>query len=235
MILPESAANAGRRNIAPDHPGGRDHGQLAAIARQAADCTRCPLHRNAARAVFGEGPQTARLILVGEQPGDKEALAGRPFVGSAGRVLERALAAIGVERELVYLTNAVKHFGYEMRGGRRYHKAPSRDEVEACRWWLGRELAAIAPGFVVALGATAAFALSGRPIVLSRDRGRLLHWLDGRAGLATIHPSVILRSGDDAARQEAFAHFVDDLHWALRLAGRCGRALETPLAGEPAR
>ena len=167
--------------------------------------------------MFGEGPATAAMMMVGEQPGGKEDLAGRPFVGPAGMVLDRALLAIGLERGSIYLTNAVKHFKSEPHGRGRLRKAPNRSEIRACRWWLDREIAATAPHFVVALGASAAFALMGRTVVLALERGRLLRWSNGRAGMATIHPSAILRSPDEAARREMFAHFVDDLGWALRL------------------
>ena len=193
--------------------------QLAAIARQAAHCTRCPLYLNATQTVFGEGPPTASLMMVGEEPGDREDLAGRPFVGPAGLVLDRALAEIGLERGSVYVTNAVKHFKNEPRGKRRLHKRPNRGEIEACRWWLDRELAAVPSSFVVALGATAAFALMGRTVTLSRERGRLLRWSGGRAGLATIHPSAVLRMPDEAGRRRAFEGLANDLREARRLAG----------------
>jgi DNA polymerase len=193
--------------------------QLAALAREAARCTRCPLYLNATQTVFGEGPPTAALMMVGEQPGDREDLVGRPFVGPAGLVLDRALAEIGLERGSVYVTNAVKHFKNEPRGKRRLHKRPNRGEIETCRWWLDRELAAVASSFVVALGATAAFALMGRTMTLSRERGRLLRWSNGRAGLATIHPSAVLRMPDEAGRRQAFEGLANDLREALRLAG----------------
>ena len=211
-----SAARSRERFAAPREAAG-DKQALCDIAREAARCTRCPLYRQATQTVFGEGPATATLMMVGEQPGDQEDVAGRPFVGPAGTVLDRALLEIGLERDSIYLTNAVKHFKSEARGRGRLHKSPNRGEIKACRWWLDREIAATEPDFVVALGATAAFALMGRTVVLARERGQLLRWSDGRAGMATIHPSAVLRSPDDASRREMFAHFVDDLRWALRL------------------
>jgi uracil-DNA glycosylase family protein len=158
------------------------------------------------------------VALAGEQPGDYQHREGRPFVGPAGKLLDRAFAEIGLDRASVYITNAVKHFKNEPRGKRGLHKRPDRDEIIACRWWLNRELATLKPSFVVALGATAAFALMGRTVVLSRERGRLLHWSDGRAGLATIHPSAILRIRESDERDEAFGAFANDLREATRLA-----------------
>lgn len=184
--------------------------RLADIARQAAGCTRCPLFQHATQTVFGEGPADADLVMIGEQPGDQEDRQGHPFVGPAGRVLDKALAQAGIDRDRVYVTNAVKHFKNEPRGKRRLHKHPNRFEIEACRWWLDRELALIEPRFTVALGAVAAAALMGRAVVLARSRGRLLRWPDGRAGFATIHPSAVLRMPDDAARHAAFAGLLAD-------------------------
>lgn len=194
--------------------------RLQAVARQAASCTRCPLYRNATRTVFGEGPAPAALMLVGEQPGDREDLAGRPFVGPAGQVLDRALAAAGVAREAVYLTNAVKHFKNEPRGKKRLHRRPDRGEVEVCKVWLRQEIALVKPRLVVALGVTAATALAGRPVVLSRSRGRVLDFLDGQRGLATLHPSAILRMPDAAARRAGLAGLVKDLALAVSLAAQ---------------
>ncbi len=218
MARQASARREGDHDVAPRDAPGEGEARLSDLRREAAVCTRCPLHRQATQTVFGEGPATAKLMMVGEQPGDKEDFAGRPFVGPAGMVLDRALLEIGVERRSIYLTDAVKHFKYETRGRGRLRKSPNRDEIRACRWWLDREIAAASPRLIVALGASAAFALMGRTVVLARERGRLLHWSDGRAGMATIHPSAIIRSSDEAPRREMFAHFVDDLRWALRLA-----------------
>jgi len=192
--------------------------RLSELAAEAAHCTRCPLYRDAIQTVFGEGPAASSLVMVGEQPGDSEDKLGRPFVGPAGKLLDRALNEIGLDRSSVYVTNAVKHFKNEPRGKRRLHKRPNREEIVACRWWLDRELAVLKHSFVVALGATAAFALMGRSVVLARERGRLLHWADGRAGLATLHPSAILRMREEPERQAAFRGFADDLREAVRLA-----------------
>jgi uracil-DNA glycosylase len=192
--------------------------RLAQIADDAAHCRRCPLYRNATQTVFGEGPVKAPLMMAGEQPGDQEDLEGHPFVGPAGRVLDRALEKAGLDRRTIYLTNAVKHFKHEQRGKRRLHKRPNRDEVEKCRWWLDRELALVKPRLVVALGALAAHALMGRTVVLTRERGRLLRWADGRAGLATIHPSAVLRMPDDTSRRSMLSSLIQDLQKASLIA-----------------
>lgn len=192
-------------------------GALAELADEAAHCERCPLYRNATQTVFGEGPTDAPVVMVGEQPGDQEDRMGRPFVGPAGLVLDQALEAAGLDRGAVFVTNAVKHFKYEQSGKRRLHKQPNRYEVEQCRWWLDRELALVEPKLVVALGATAARALMRRTVVLKRDRGRLLRWADGRRGLATIHPSAVLRARDSEARHAALASLVSDLREAVLL------------------
>jgi uracil-DNA glycosylase len=185
--------------------------KLAKAAREAKSCTRCSLYKNATQTVFGEGPVGARLMLVGEQPGDQEDLAGRPFVGPAGRMLDRALRDVGVDRTQVYVTNVVKHFKNEPRGKRRLHKKPSRHEVEVCKVWFDQELALVQPRFVVALGVTAASALMGKAVTLSRTRGKIVTFADGRQGLVTIHPSAILRAPDEAGRRTAYAGLVKDL------------------------
>jgi uracil-DNA glycosylase family protein len=192
--------------------------QLIQLADDAAHCQRCPLYRNATQTVFGEGPIDAALLLVGEQPGDQEDREGRPFVGPAGRILDLALEKAGLDRRSIYVTNAVKHFKYEQRGKRRLHKHPNRDAVEKCRWWLDQELVLVKPRLVIALGALAARALMGRTVILSRERGRLLHWANGRQGLATIHPSAVLRMPDEASRQSALSSLVRDFRQALLLA-----------------
>lgn len=194
--------------------------RLAALARDAAACERCPLYRNATQTVFGEGPATAAIMLVGEQPGDQEDREGRPFVGPAGRVLDQALIEAGLDRTAVYLTNAVKHFKHEQHGTRRLHKRPNRDEVRHCRWWLDQELAAVEPELIVALGVTAAEAVTGRAITLSRERGHPIELAEGRRGLVTIHPSAILRMPGEEARQSARAGLVEDLRLALELVSR---------------
>lgn len=173
-------------------------------------CRDCPLGAPATQAVVGEGPRHARLMLVGEQPGDREDLAGHPFVGPAGRLLDGALLDAGIDRRAVFLTNAVKHFKFEMRGKRRLHKTPGQREVDACGQWLQAEIAGVAPQAFVALGATAARALLGRPTPVLRHRGQWLAREDGRAVLVTLHPSALLRlRGDDFA--QGLAAFVRDL------------------------
>jgi probable DNA metabolism protein len=177
-------------------------------------CRRCELWRGATQAVRGEGPQTASLMLVGEQPGDQEDLAGRPFVGPAGQVLDKALAEAGLVREQIYITNAVKHFKNEPRGKRRLHRTPTAGEVVACRWWLGQERAALAPRVILALGATAAHAVLGRPVPIHASRGQAFDLGAGTVCLVTVHPAYILRLPDALARTAAHAHFVRDLRLA---------------------
>ena len=177
----------------------------------AAGCTRCPLYLPATQTVFGEGPPTARLVFVGEQPGDQEDLAGRPFVGPAGQVFDRALAAAGIDRTTTYVTNAVKHFKFEQRGKRRIHAKPGTGEIDACRWWLDHERALIAPLVTVALGATAARSLTGKTMTISRERGRPLTLADGSEAWITVHPSFLLRIEDRAAADAEFDRFVADL------------------------
>src|SRR5258708_32193010 len=191
---------------------------LKPVAREAASCTLCPLYRNATQTVFGEGAARAGIMLVGEQPGDQEDLAGHPFVGPAGKVLDRALAEAGLDRKTTYLTNAVKHFKNEPRGKKRLHKRPNRYEVEVCRVWLQKELELVRPQLVLALGVTAAVALAGRPVVLSRERGKVLDFPGGLRGMVTAHPSSILRMPDPATRRAAFAALVKDLKAAVKQA-----------------
>ena len=199
-------------------------GKLAKVAREAKRCTRCPLYRNATQTVFGEGPVGARLMLVGEQPGDQEDLAGRPFVGPAGKMLDRALADAGIDREEVYVTNVVKHFKNEPRGKRRLHKKPNRYEVEVCKIWLDQELALVRPQLVLAMGVTAASALAGKAVTLSKLRGTVVTFADGRRGMVTIHPSSILRAPDEAGRRAAYAGLVKDLKLALKSLARLPQA-----------
>jgi DNA polymerase len=189
---------------------------LDALRREAAGCTRCPLHGPATQTVFGVGPADAQIVLVGEQPGDQEDLTGTPFVGPAGQLLDRALAEAGIERDKVYITNAVKHFKFEPRGKRRIHAKPNAGEVTACKWWLEREIAALAPRFIVALGATAAQALSGRAVAVTKMRGCETE-LMGARGLITVHPSYLLRLPDTAAQAAEYAKFVADLRLAAQL------------------
>jgi DNA polymerase len=174
-------------------------------------CRGCHLWRGATQAVFGEGLKRAQVMLIGEQPGDKEDLAGRPFVGPAGRELDRGLEAAGIDRDQAYVTNVVKHFKFEERGRRRIHQTPKRFEIEACTPWLEEELKAVGPEAVVLLGATAAKALLGSSFRVTRHRGELLDSELARLVSATIHPSAILRAPDDAARTAERKAFASDL------------------------
>lgn len=189
---------------------------LTEIARGVQACRRCPLYRDATQGVCGEGPKSARLMIVGEQPGDQEDLAGRPFVGPAGQVLDAALAEAGIDRSDVYVTNAVKHFKHEPRGKRRLHKTPNAGEVQACSWWLDAERRLIRPKVVVALGATAGLAVLGRKPAVIKERGRLIELADDSVAVLTVHPSYLLRLPDAAAKAEARAHFIDDLRVVRR-------------------
>jgi uracil-DNA glycosylase family protein len=187
---------------------------LAALREAARGCTACPLWRTGTQTVFGEGLKRASLMLVGEQPGDREDLAGRPFVGPAGRLLDEALEEAGIDRADAYVTNAVKHFKWQPKGKRRIHQKPNRYEIEACRPWLDAELAVVRPEVLVCLGATAAQALLGRAVRVTRDRGRPLESELAPVALATVHPSSILRAPDDESRRLERGLFVDDLRVA---------------------
>jgi DNA polymerase len=215
----DSAPLPSRKRIrkAPAIPLPAQAGSLADLALQAAACTRCPLHAPATQTVFGAGPPDAPVVLVGEQPGDEEDLAGRPFVGPAGRVLERALAAAGIDRRRLYVTNAVKHFNFTPRGKRRMHQKPGGYEIEHCRWWLDQEFALIQPRLAVALGASAAQALLHRPVAVTRERGRVTELPDGRPLLITVHPSFLLRLPDAAVRAQEQARFLADLRRVAQL------------------
>ncbi|MEA2471737.1 MAG: uracil-DNA glycosylase, partial [Thermoleophilaceae bacterium] len=184
---------------------------LKALREAAAGCRGCHLWRDATQTVFGEGAAKARLMLVGEQPGDREDRAGKPFVGPAGRELDRALEAVGLDRKLAYVTNVVKHFKFEERGRRRIHATPKKFEVDACRPWLDEELRAVRPDALVVLGATAGKALFGSKFTIRDARGRQLDSDLAPYVTATIHPSAILRAPDDDARQRERAAFTDDL------------------------
>lgn len=184
---------------------------LPTLRDAAAQCRGCPLYRNATQTVFGEGPQRARIVLVGEQPGDSEDRAGRPFVGPAGRMLDRALEAAGLDRSAVYLTNAVKHFSFEQRGKARLHKKPRPGEVRACRPWLTAELGVLAPEAVVLLGATAAQSVFGPSFRVTKQRGQPLQSEIAPLVIATIHPSAVLRAPDSAARERALQELTADL------------------------
>jgi probable DNA metabolism protein len=184
---------------------------LPGLRQQAATCTRCALHAMATQTVFGEGPDQADLMIVGEQPGDREDLAGRPFVGPAGQLLDQVLGETGIDRRTVYVTNAVKHFKFEPRGKRRIHQKPDAGEVQTCRWWLQQELDFVNPRLVIAMGKTALFALTGKDGRLADRRGMVIDWQPGRALIATVHPSYLLRLPDARLQAEETARFRDDL------------------------
>ncbi len=182
-----------------------------AILKDARDCTRCDLYKYATQTVFGEGPLDASIIFVGEQPGDQEDLAGRPFVGPAGAVFDAALEKAGIDRSTVYVTNAVKHFKFVPRGKRRIHNKPDAGEITACRWWIDLERELIRPAVTVALGATAARSLVGKVVTIGKVRGAPLTLADGSECWVTAHPSSILRMPEEERRREARALFVRDL------------------------
>jgi DNA polymerase len=189
---------------------------LAKLAQAEADCRHCPLYRDATQVVPGEGPKQATFMLVGEQPGDKEDLAGKPFVGPAGRVLDRALADAGIEREATFVTNAVKHFKHEMRGKRRLHKRPNNDEIERCKIWLDEERRLVGPEVIIALGVTAARALTGKTVTIAKLRGKPLDLADATRLFITVHPSALLRIEDDDDKRAAYQQFVADLKAAAK-------------------
>ncbi|MBV9785477.1 MAG: UdgX family uracil-DNA binding protein [Acidisphaera sp.] len=199
-------------------PEGQPAG-LAAIAQEAARCRRCPLWERATQTVFGEGARDAAMMLVGEQPGDQEDLAGRPFVGPAGQLLDRALQEAGIDRTRLYVTNAVKHFKFEPRGKRRIHQKPDSGEIAACKFWLDQELAEVSPRLTVLLGASAARAVLGRAVTIWRERGRAIPLSANATAFVTVHPSFLLRLPDEAAKRHEYAAFVRDLREAARLAG----------------
>ncbi|NTJ66372.1 UdgX family uracil-DNA binding protein [Agrobacterium rhizogenes] len=180
----------------------RDHAQ---------SCQRCELYRNATHVVFGEGPRAADIVLVGEQPGDKEDQAARPFVGPAGRLLDQCLEEVGVDRDRCYVTNAVKHFKYQMHGKRRLHARPNAGEVQRCAWWLGAELELLKPKLVVALGATAVSSMLGSRVRVMRDRGQILNPSPRFNVLVTIHPSALLRIRDADEKEKSRLDFIKDL------------------------
>ena len=208
MASDEQAGN--RKRPAGAEPFVPSTRSLRALSAAAQACRGCELYRRATQAVLGAGPRDARLVIVGEQPGDQEDLEGKPFVGPAGALLDKALAEAGLSRRQVYLTNAVKHFSWEPRGKRRLHKKPRLSEIKACHPWLDAEVRIISPAIIVCLGATAAQSVLGSTFRLMRERGRVLKTGE-RLALATIHPSAVLRAPDDAARRAAFAMLVGDL------------------------
>jgi uracil-DNA glycosylase len=189
---------------------------LRHLAEAEGSCTRCPLYRHATQAVPGEGPDRAAFMLVGEQPGDKEDLAGKPFVGPAGRILDKALRDAGIARDETFVTNAVKHFKHEMRGKRRLHKRPDNYEIERCKIWLDFERNLVNPDTIVALGVTAARSLTGRTLTIGKVRGKPITMADGARLVVTLHPSALLRIEDDQERHAAYRSFVADLKAAAR-------------------
>jgi uracil-DNA glycosylase len=199
--------------------GGNARAAWEALREEARGCTRCPLYKHGTQTVFGEGPLDARIMFVGEQPGDQEDLAGKPFVGPAGQLFDRALAEAGVDRGAAYVTNAVKHFKFQPRGRRRIHSKPNAGEISACRWWLEQERALIQPPLIVALGATAARSLFDKAVTISQMRGKPHIIPDGGEGWVTVHPSFLLRIRDN--REQEYARFVED----LALIGKRAKAL----------
>lgn len=183
-------------------------------------CRRCPLFRNATQGVPGEGEVSAEVMLVGEQPGDQEDLQGHPFVGPAGRLLDRAMKEAALDRARTFVTNAVKHFKFQPRGKRRIHQKPDAGEIQACRWWLDQELDLVDPSLVIALGATAARALMGKVVTISKVRGQFIELQESRRLLVTIHPSYLLRLRGEADKQREYDRFVQDL---ARAAGELKR------------
>jgi uracil-DNA glycosylase len=197
---------------------------LETLSEKAAHCRACPLWKNATQTVFGEGPQDAQLMLVGEQPGDKEDLAGKPFVGPAGQMLDRAMQEAGIDRKKAYVTNAVKHFKFVPRGKIRLHQKPTTPEIRACRQWYERELALIRPDLVVAMGATAAQCVLGKITPINKNRGHPIDSVDGIKALVTVHPSYLLRLPDADAKALEYQCFVADLKMAAELLRQSARA-----------
>ena len=192
-------------------PGGNLRASWEALLAEARQCTRCELYKCGTQTVFGEGPLDARILFVGEQPGDQEDLAGRPFVGPAGQLFDASLQAAGIDRTQTYVTNAVKHFKFERRGKKRIHSKPDAGEIEACRWWQEQERALIRPPLTVALGATAARSLTGKTVTISRAREAPLRLADGSECWVTVHPSFLLRIPEEDRKAEERARFVEDL------------------------
>ena len=195
----------------PGLDGSQERTSLPKLRDSAAGCRACALWKSGTQTVFGEGSAGAEVMLVGEQPGDREDIEGKPFVGPAGRLLDRALEQAGIDRSKVYITNVVKHFKWRPRGKKRIHQKPNAEEIAACRPWLDAELATVRPRVVVCLGATAAQALIGRQFRVSRDRGRFVESDIAPLLTATVHPSSILRAPDEDARREAMDDFVRDM------------------------
>src|SRR5437763_7223618 len=197
-----------------------DSSSLTVVAKASRSCTACPLYKHATQTVFGEGRKDATFMLLGEQPGDQEDIAGKPFVGPAGKILDRALEEAGIDRKEVYVTNTVKHFKWEPRGKRRIHKKPNSREIAACRPWLEAELRLVKPKLLVCLGATAAQTVFGPSFRVTRERGKVLSSKLAPRALATVHPSSLLRQPDEESRQREYNRFVVDLRAARRAASK---------------
>ena len=195
-----------------------DSSSLSTVREAAKDCEACHLYKHATQTVFGEGPKKAPIMLIGEQPGESEDVAGKPFVGPAGKIMNRALKEAGIDRKGVYVTNAVKHFKWEPRGKRRIHQKPNSREVAACRPWLEAELRLVKPKLVIALGSTAGQAIFGPSFRVTRERGKLLSSRIAPRVVATVHPSSLLRQPDEESRHREYNHFVADLRVALKVA-----------------
>jgi len=196
-----------------------DTSSLTEVLAASRECTACHLYKRATQTVFGEGPRGAPIMLVGEQPGDYEDVAGKPFVGPAGKIMDRALEESGIDRTKVYVTNAVKHFKWEPRGKRRIHQKPNSREIAACRPWLEAELRLVKPKLLVCLGASAAQAIFGPSFRVTRERGKVLSSKFAPRVLATVHPSSLLRQPDEESRQREYKRFVADLRAAVKAAG----------------
>jgi DNA polymerase len=205
MVETDDTVQPSAAGLIPNEPN------VEELRKAAAECTACPLYANATQTVFGEGPEQARVMFVGEQPGDSEDLAGHPFVGPAGKLLDRCMKEAGIDRSRAYVTNAVKHFKWVPRGTRRIHSKPSSMEIAACFPWLEAEIAAVKPRVVVALGATAAQALFGKAFRVTKERGRLIPSRFAPYALATVHPSSLLRAPDEESRHREMRLFVEDL------------------------
>jgi uracil-DNA glycosylase family protein len=212
MIFKTAAADPSEWQPAPVP----DTSDLRKVREAALKCTACPLYKNATQTVFGEGPRQAEVIFVGEQPGDQEDIQGKPFVGPAGQLLDRALEEAGINRKSVYVTNAVKHFKWEPRGKRRLHQTPTSRDIAACRPWLEAEIALIEPKVLVCLGATAAKTVLGPATRVTRDRGKLLESSFCRCTILSVHPSSLLRAPDEAARRAGYALFLKDMRVVAR-------------------
>ncbi|RWX64709.1 uracil-DNA glycosylase [Mesorhizobium sp. M4B.F.Ca.ET.089.01.1.1] len=217
MAATTQAKAPARRGSDDLEPTPGEKASIGDLREAAKACRRCPLWRNATQIVFGEGPDSAEVVFVGEQPGDQEDVAGKPFVGPAGRIFDATLEDADIERQKVYVTNAVKHFKFEPRGKRRIHSKPNAGEVQACRWWLDSELDLVKPNLVVALGATAAQSLLGKAVPVTKMRGEVIEREDGLRIFITIHPSFILRIREQADKQAERERFLNDMRKVRRL------------------